>query len=59
MQSNKAPPARLFHFLRAIHEITPFSEMSADEEGLLGHLIVRWHQNEQSFRAQDIRHTSE
>ena len=34
---------RLFHLLSAIRDIATFSDMSADEERLLGELIVRWH----------------
>lgn len=34
---------RLMNMLNAIRGLSPFSELTADEERLLGDLIVRWH----------------
>ena len=44
---------RLLHLLGAIRELAPFSEMSADEEQLLGDLIIRWHRTE-AIRVSDM-----
>jgi DNA-binding MarR family transcriptional regulator len=42
--SDRAPTyVRLMNMLNAIRGLSPFSELSADEERLLGDLIVRWH----------------
>ena len=45
--NHKADPAptyvRLFNMLRAIREMSPFCELTADEERLLDELLVRWH----------------
>lgn len=41
---DRAPTyVRLFNLLSAIREASPFSEMNAEEERLLGELILRWH----------------
>lgn len=34
---------RLFNLLDAIRQMSPFSALSAEEEQLLGRLVLRWH----------------
>ncbi len=35
---------RLFNMLSAIRDLSPFNVLTADEELLLGDLVVRWHE---------------
>jgi DNA-binding MarR family transcriptional regulator len=48
MSSNKEIPAylKLLNLLSAIRQLSPFEDLSADEEQLLCDLAVRWHLNE-------------
>lgn len=52
---------RLINLLRAIRELSPFSNLAPDEELLLHDLVVRWHQNAEiivSDVMQDGKHSS-
>lgn len=38
---------RLLNLLNAIRELSPFEDLSADEEQLLGYLAIKWHEVDQ------------
>lgn len=44
---------RLLNLLNAIRQMSPFSELTAEEEQLLGRLVLRWH-SQDSFTVGDI-----
>lgn len=44
---------RLLNLLSAIRELAPFCELTAEEEQLLGDLVVRWHK-EQDLTVSDV-----
>ena len=46
---------RLFNLLDAIRQMSPFSTMSAEEEQLLGRLVMRWHA-QTPFTVSDVMH---
>lgn len=46
---------RLFNLLDAIRQMSPFSTLSAEEEQLLGRLVLRWHE-QRPFTVSDIMH---
>ena len=60
MPKTNTPPTyvRLLNLLSAIRDISPFNAMSAEEERLLGDLIIRWH-SQKSISVSDIMHAYE
>lgn len=44
MVNTKPTFVRFLHMLSALRELSWLSDLSADEEQLLGELVVRWHQ---------------
>lgn len=49
---------RLLNLLNAIRGMSPFSDLSADEEQLLGQLVLRW-QRDEPFTVGDLMHGSD
>jgi len=49
---------RLLNLLDAIRGMSPFSDLSADEEQLLGQLVLRW-QREEQFTVGDVMQSSD
>jgi len=60
MSKDITPPThvRLLNLLSAIRDISPFNVMTAEEERLLGDLIVRWH-SQKTISVSDIMHAYE
>lgn len=48
---------RLLNLLNAIRGMSPFSDLTADEEQLLGQLVLRWQRDEQ-FTVGDLMQNS-
>lgn len=46
---------RLLNLLSAIRDLSPFDVLTADEEQLLGNLIVRWHEQDRIAVSQIMR----
>lgn len=45
-QDSEPTYVRLLNLLGAIRELSPFQNLTADEEQLLGQLAVRWHESD-------------
>jgi len=57
-QSTEPTYVRLHNLLGAIRELSPFQDLTADEEQLLGQLVVRWHASKRITVAELMQDTS-